>query len=156
MLYDKRLCVQRDGYIGADGGEEARETDILCLLLYVFLLCAFQLVGVLEQGVDVAEPLEQGNGGFLTDAFTSRDVVACVAHQSQKVNHLALVLESVLGADLLRSHLLKSAHMTRTIDEDMFVYQLPVVFVGRCHIDLEACGLSLLCQGAYHVVCFKA
>ena len=100
--------------------------------------------------------MQQRDGSFLAHALAAGYVVGAVAHQSEQVDNLVLVVDSVFGAHLGDAHLLEAAVMARTVHVYMFVDELTVVFVGCCHQHFEALLLCLARHGAYDVVCLEA
>ena len=155
FLGQQRL-VQRDGHIRADGSEEARELDILHLALHFRAQCPFDLVGMGEHVIDRAELLQQRHGRLLSYSLATWDIIACVTHQSQQVDDLRLILQSVFLAHLFGSHHLKTTRVARTVHEHMIRDELAVVLIRRSHIDLKSCFLTLLGQRADDVIRLKA
>ena len=143
---DELLRLKGYGRIGADSDQVARELNLLTLALDLGAQGTFDLIGVREQVIDRAELLQQFDGGLLPHSGTTRDVVGGIAHERQQVDDLTLVAQSVLLADLFRSHLFKPSGVLGAVHVHTFGDELAVVLVRRSHQHLKA---LLFRQGSY-------
>ena len=144
--------VESDRCVGDDRGEKLGEADLLGVRLDLRAECALELVGRLEQSLDAAELGEQLLRRLLTDARAAGDIVRGVAHQPEQVDHLTDVRQAILGEHLGRAHRLVIAAVARSELEDAVGDELPVVLVGRHHVDVELLLRGLCGDGADHVV----
>ena len=63
------------------------------------------------------------------------------------------MLQAIFLAYFLRTELLKTTRMARTIHIDMVGDQLSIVLVGRSHIHLKTLFFCLMGHSTYHVIC---
>ena len=148
--------VELDRCVGDDRGEELGEADLLGVRLDLRAERALELVGRFEQPFDAAKLGEQLLRRLLADARAAGDVVRRVAHQPEQVDHLTDVRQAILGEHFGRAHRLVIAAVARSELEDAVGDELPVILVGRHHIDVELLLRSLRGDGADHVVSLVA
>ena len=147
-----RSGVELDRCVGDDRGEELGEANLLGVRLDLRPECTLELVGRLEQSLDAAELGEQLLRRLLTHARAAGNVVRGVAHQPEQVDHLTDVGQAILREHLGRAHRLVIAAVARSELEDAVGDELPVVLVGRHHVDVELLLRGLCGDGADHVV----
>ena len=109
-----------------------------------------------EHGVYVAKLCYELRGGLLTDTWTAGEVVGRVAHERQEVDDLGRGVDAIFCCHLFGPHLLVASTVAWTEDEDVGCHELTIVFVGREHVGLYACGAGFRGERAYHVVGLEA
>ena len=143
------LGVERDGQVGLDRREAAREERVFLVLAQALADLALDLVGPLEQPVEAAVLLDPLLGRDLAHARHAGDVVGRVAHERQDVDHLAgrdaeELLDPLVVEELLLARV-EDAH-AGALD------QLQHVLVGRDDDDVEARRPRRMGERADHVV----
>jgi hypothetical protein len=138
----------------ADGDELLGEARHVGPGPEVFLaLCAGDLVGVGEHGLEAAELLDERGRRFFADAGHAGDVVGGVAGQAQHVGHElggdAEALDDLVGAE----HGVVLVHVQGA---DVLVHELEHVLVAADDVDFHAGGLGAARQGADDVVGLEA
>ena len=128
------ILVPVEWHIGLDGGKVLRQPDLLGIIFHLRLQCAFQFIGVAQQIFNGAELLNEFFRRFRTHAGAAGNVVGRVAHQSEQVNHLNRVGQTVLLLHLFHAH---DFIFTGIVDFRAVVHQLPKILVTRHHIGFE-------------------
>ena len=100
-----------------------------------------------------APRLHQFARALLADAGHARNVVRRVAPQREDVAHEHRIGNAVLGLDGRTVHHLDAVALL-LIDAAAVVHQLPVILVGRDHVDLIPGRGALAGKGADHIVGF--
>ena len=98
-----------------------------------------------------APRLPQFARALLADAGHARNVVRRVAPQREDVAHEHGIGNAVLGLDGRTVHHLDTVALL-LVDAAAVVHQLPVILVGRDHVDLIPGRGALLGKGADHIV----
>ena len=113
-----------------------------------------------QVGVDAlhrAVLCEQLRGADRAHALHSRHIVRRIPAKRQHIDNLRRAGDVVLGAELRRAiDFLLSSALARLVLEDMVLYQLAVVLVGRDHVYVHAFKGAALRKGADHVVRLEA
>ena len=123
----------------------------------VFLLLAFQLVGVGDEVFHAAVFLHQLRGRLFPYARNAWDIVGGIAPKSQNVNQLLRFLYSVAFAHFLWSpNLSRLAELGRLVEQNFVRNELSEVFVGGHHIGCKSLLFSLFRQSSNHIVGFVA
>ena len=136
-----------------DAGEAAREQGEVAFLFQVFLLLSFQFIQMRIDAVERIIFCDQRLRGLLADAGDAGDVVACVPHQRQGVDHL-------VGADaefLQNFRGPQQQIFPLGVDDFGFLRdQLQQIFVGGEDLALHARLLRLPRQRADEVIRLKS
>ena len=92
-------------HISADGCQKTGEANLVDLRLHFVFQCTFQLVGVLKKVVDASEVLQEFHGSFFTYTFATGNIVGCITHECEQIDHLIGRLQSVFVAYFFGSHI---------------------------------------------------
>ena len=149
------LLRQFQFHIGFDGGQPVGEVGLVLAGLqffgHGFGAAKFERRHLVEPGINViqpAQPLQQGQGGFLAHSRHAGNVVRGIAHQGQKIDDQA-GLDTKFFLHPRRVH-----HQTRHgVDQgDVGVHQLRHVLVAGGYDHRTAGGAGLRRQRADHVI----
>lgn len=144
-----------DGDVGAYRGE-VFGVEYLAGVVFDFPSDgAFYLVGVCDDVFYGVVLVDEFDGCFFADSRASGDIVGGVAHQSEEVYDLEGGVDAPALCDVLYSEVLNVGLPGARLDDGYVVSdELPVVFVGCDHVDVEAEGCGFDCECAYDVVGF--
>ena len=108
-----------------------------------------------EHVIDRTELLQERYCGLLPYSFATRYIIRSIAHETQQIDNLLLVLQSVFIAYLFDAHQFETACVARPIHEHMLGDQLRVILVRRSHIDFKTGLFALHGERTDDIVCLK-
>ena len=162
-MVEVRLCqfprfpIYVERHVRPDCRQEFRETNFVSVVFHLLPLCSFQFVRMFEQVFNTSEALNQSGGRFRSHARTARYVIGRITHQSQVVDDLFRIRQSIFLANLFHTqNFPRRIAVARSLHQHVRFYQLRIILV-RCHHS----NLNALCRSAFshrsdHVVSFEA
>ena len=142
--------------IGLDGDEEFGEPDLFLVFLNSLFDGTFQLVCILQEIVNGTKFLNEFCSSLFTHAWTTRNVVGSIAHESEQVDDLTGVLYTIFFAHFLLSQKLEILGFgVGLVHPHVRPHELPIILVGRHHENADFIGRKPPCQGTNYVVCLE-
>ena len=147
------LLAEIDRHVQTNRRQPLGQTEVVAPCGDLLALPPLDRSDVVEDTLDRSPLLHQFAGRLLADARDPRNIVRGVTPQGEDVAHEYRIVDAVLLADGLAVHDLdRPVGTLLLVDAAVFAYQLPVVLVGRHHVDVVAGRSPLLREGADHVV----
>ena len=101
-----------------------------------------------------AKLLQQFHSCLLSHTRTTRNIIRCITHQCQQVNHLCRSLQSPLIQHLCHSKCIKSRpYKSRFINFNILCYQLPIILIWCHHQHLKIPLRCQSCQRTNYIIC---
>ena len=139
--------------IGLDGYQVVAQPDMRAGFLEQLPLARGQFVQVGVDVLDRAVCADEFGGAYLAHAFYAGHVVGGIAAEGEQFNDLYRCLDAIFGAYFRDTeNLFVSSRLAGFVLPDMGIDQLPVILVGRDHIDIEALSLGAFGHGSDDII----
>ena len=147
------LLAQLDRHVEADRRQPLGQPQVVAPGGDLLALLALDLRHVVEDILHRAPLLHQLAGTLFADARHAGNIVRRIAPQGENVAHEHRIVDTVFGADRLAIDDLDTSFGTFLfVYPTVVAHQLPVVLIGRHHINVVTRRNTLLREGADHVV----
>ena len=144
--------VECNGNIRFDGCQKFGKSDVINMVHDFFLKGTLNIRSTTEELLDGSKLVDEFDGCLLTNSWASGKIVCRVAHQCQQVDDSLGGRDTIFGLHLFWPHHLVASAVTGSVDEDVLIDQLAIVFIRCQHIGLDILLPGFGCQGADDIV----